>query len=245
MLSSTSVSTSITTPIEDRFKNADGCALVRNRFSSYLDGALDGRKMAHLAKHLTACDACRTEFQAWRAMQSALGDLGPVMAPEALQAQLRDTLAGELQKGTHRSPARRLQAFWRATLMPVGLRLSAGLAGALLLASSLTWVVGTAAPVQANDDRLAHFNAPVFLYSMTSPAPITTSGHFVAVLVDAKINAQGRVYDYQMLEGPTDAVTRSRVEANLLGSIFKPATVFGVPVPGHAVMTYTAVSVRG
>ena len=125
------------------------------------------------------------------------------------------------------------------------MRLSAGFAGALLLASGLSFFVGALAPVQANDDRLAHLNAPRYLYSMTPPAPITTSSHFVAVLVDAKVNAAGRVYDYQVIDGPTDEATRARVEANLLGSIFKPATVFGVPVPGHAVMTYTALSVRG
>ena len=221
------------------------CAKVQEGFSAYLDGALDGRSMATLAGHLDACGTCRAEFEAWRAMQQALAGLGPALLPEALQAQLRDTLAGERKRGTHRSPARRFRSFWNQTCVPVGLRLGAGLAGALVLASGLSWLVGTAAPVQANDDRLAHLNAPQYLYSMTPPQPITTSSCFVAVLVDAKVNAEGRVYDYQLLGGPNDQTTRSRVEANLLGSIFKPATVFGVPVPGHAVMTYTAVSVHG
>jgi hypothetical protein len=36
-----------------------------------------------------------------------------------------------------------------------------------------------------------------------------------------------------------------RVENNLLTSVFTPATVFGVPVRGHVVITYTGVSVRG
>lgn len=221
------------------------CAAVRESFSAYLDGALPGRTMGELASHLHRCTACTSEFEAWRGVQSVLGELGPATVPPALQSQLRDALAGELKRGTYLAPSKRFVDFWRGTLMPVGLRLSAGLAGALLLVSGLTWIAGTAAPVQANDDRLAHLNAPQYLYSVTPPAPMITNGHFVAVVVDAKVDARGRVYDYQLLDGPDDAGTRARIEANLLGSIFKPATVFGVPVPGHAVMTYTAVSVRG
>lgn len=201
--------------------------------------------MATLAAHLEGCDACGREFAAWRSMQSALAELGPATVPVVLQARLRDTLAGELKRGTHLSPFQRFGAFWHRSLVPGGLRFGAGLAGALLLITSLSWVVGSIAPVQANDDRLAHLNAPRYLYSMTPPEPITVDGGYVAVLVDAKVDAGGRVYDYSLIEGPDDPATRLRVEANLLGSIFKPATVFGVPVRGHAMMTYTAVSVRG
>jgi hypothetical protein len=35
------------------------------------------------------------------------------------------------------------------------------------------------------------------------------------------------------------------VEQNLLTSVFRPATVFGVPVDGHVMLTYAGVSVRG
>ena len=71
-----------------------------------------------------------------------------------------------------------------------------------------------------------------------------SKGTVVAVLVDAKVDAQGRVYDFDVIDGATDPATRIWVEANLLESVFKPATIFGVPVPGHAMMTYTAVSAR-
>ena len=136
------------------------CGEMREQFSAYLDGALDGRSMGQLAHHFESCDTCRLEFDEWQGMQSALGQLGQASIPETLQAQLRDTLAGELQRGTYLSPLSRVRAFCRQSLMPAGLRLSAGLAGALLLVSGLTWIVGTAAPVQANDDRLTHLNPP-------------------------------------------------------------------------------------
>jgi hypothetical protein len=53
------------------------------------------------------------------------------------------------------------------------------------------------------------------------------------------------VYDYSILEGSQDSAVKVRVEGNLLSSVFQPATVFGVPVRGHVVLTYTGVSVRG
>lgn len=223
----------------------DVCEEARSNFSDYLDGALDGRTMGALAAHVESCRACGDEFEAWRAMQDVLVDLGPAQPPVALQAQLRDALASERDRGTYLSPLQQVSKFWHRTLAPMCLRVSGGLAGAMVLIGSLIWFIGTAVPVQANDDRLADLHPPRFLYSQEPPQPISTTGQYVAVLVDAKVNADGRVYDYSILDGPQDPQTRARVEANLLSSYFKPATVFGVPVPGHAMMTYTTVDVRG
>lgn len=221
------------------------CLAVQEHFSAYLDGALDGRVMGQLAAHLERCTVCREEFDTWRTMHTALSELRSAEVPQALQAQLRDTLASEMVRGTHLSPLCRFRAFWQRSLLPMGMRVGAGLSAAVVLVCTLSWLVGTVAPVQANDDRLANLNAPHYLYSVAPPEPIITTSAFVAVLVDAKVDAEGRVYDYEVIEGPKDPATLSRIEANLLESIFKPATVFGVPVRGHAVMTYTAVSVRG
>jgi anti-sigma factor RsiW len=223
----------------------NACAQVKGKFSDYLDGALNGHAMRALAAHFETCRSCSAEFQAWRSVQSVLGDLGPAKPPSALQARLRDALAGERDRRTFLSPSRRVADFWDRTLAPMCLRVSGGLAAALVLIGSAIWFIGSAAPVQANDDRLANLNPPQFLYSQMPPEPISAKGPFVAVLVEAKVNSEGRVYDYSVLDGPKDSETRARIEANLLGSIFKPATVFGVPVPGHAMMTYTTVSVRG
>lgn len=223
----------------------DACATVRASFSDYLDGTLDGHTMADLAAHMRDCTTCSGEFQSLCSLQTALGELGSVPSPVALQAQLRDALAGELRQGHYRSPLQKLRAFGANTFAPLFLRASAGFGAALVLLGTTIWFVGSAAPVQANDDRLADLHPPRFLYSTVTPIPIAASSHFVAVVVEAKVDARGRVYDYTVLQGPQDATTRARIEANLLASIFKPATVFGEPVPGHAMITYTSVSVHG
>lgn len=220
------------------------CEQSRAGFSAYLDGALDGRSMAELAAHLRMCPGCDSEFTAWRSMQSALGELGPAQVPTGLQARLRDALASEIVIGRHLSPVRRLMGFWQRTLAPAGLRLGAGFAATLVLLGSAAWFVGSELPVQANDERMAHLNAPRYLYSQAPSQGIAVGDEFVAVLVDAKVDARGRVYDFDVIDGPNDPATRLRIQANLLESVFKPATVFGVPVPGHAMMTYTAVSAK-
>ncbi len=222
----------------------EGCEQTRAGFSAYLDGALDGRTMGQLAAHLRECGVCENEFAAWRSMQDALSVLGPAPVPAELQAQLRDVLAGEISTGRHLSPVRRLCAFFERTLVPAGIRLGAGFAATLVILGSGAWLVGSALPVQANDDRLAHMNAPKYLYSQTMPEPVLAKGAFVAVVVDAKVDANGRVYDFELIDGPKDPETRLWIEANLLGSVFKPATVFGEAVPSHAMMTYTTVSAR-
>ena len=85
---------------------------------------------------------------------------------------------------------------------------------------------------------------PRYLYSEVPPQPIEV-GREVPILILARIDDQGRVYDYSILSGPMEAHVERRVQANLLASVFQPATVFGLPVRGHVMMTYTGVSVRG
>jgi hypothetical protein len=82
------------------------------------------------------------------------------------------------------------------------------------------------------------------MYSEVPPQQISTKRD-VPIIVDAMVDSSGRVYRYTILEGPTDREVNIRVENNLLTSVFTPATVFGVPVRGHVVITYTGVSVRG
>ena len=222
----------------------EGCEPVREEFSAYLDGAVSGVQMAAISSHLEDCKACSAEFEALRDVQSALGQMGTVQPPERLQAHLRAAIANERAKGTHLPWMQRLALAWDRTLAPMALRFSGALVVALLLAGSLGWLFSAPIAVQANDDRLANLVGPHYLYSQVPPEPIVTHRD-VPIVVEAKVNTSGRVYDYAILEGPTDGQARVDLEQNLLASVFRPATVFGVPVRGHVVLTFTGVSVRG
>ncbi len=220
------------------------CRHVRGQFSPYLDGGLSGRVRSGVAAHLENCPPCAQEFAAWCSVQQSLAALGPARPPKSLQTQLRNALHAEREQNTHLSPGNRLRLIAREVFAPVALRVAGGLSIAIVLLGSTMWMYTPAVTVQANDDRMAHLTAPHYLYSQVPLAAIQTR-HDVPVLVEAKIDTQGRVYDYTIVAGPRDQAVQRRVEGNLLSSVFKPATAFGVPVLGNVVITYTGVSVRG
>ena len=218
------------------------CTTVRSGFSAYLDGAVTGVEMAAISGHLETCRACAKDFKAMREVQRSLAELGSAQPPMGLQARLRATLAAERERGTHLPLHRRMLLLWRSSLAPLALRLSGGLAASALLAGGLSWMFGAPIPVQANDDGMAHLVAPRYLYSDMPVEPILTKMD-VPIVVEAMVDSDGHVYDYSFLDGPRDPGVRARVENNLVGSVFRPATVFGVPVRGHLVITYIGVSV--
>jgi hypothetical protein len=220
------------------------CTTVRNEFSAYLDGAVSGVEMSAIASHLDGCSECAAEFALWREVQVSLAELGPAKPPAQLQKRLRAVIAEERARGSHLPFFRRARLLWQSSLAPMALRVSGGLAAALVIVGGLSWMFAAPISVQANDDRMAHFIAPRYLYSQVPPQAIVTQ-HDTPIIVDAKVDDRGRVYDYSILEGPHDAQVKVRVEDNLLSSVFKPATVFGEPVRGHVVVLYTGVSVHG
>jgi anti-sigma factor RsiW len=225
------------------------CQDVRSEFSAYLDGAVSGVQMAAIATHIEDCTGCAEEFAVWRGVQRSLSEMGPARPPARLQARLREAIAVERERGAHLSFLRRALLLWETTLAPLAFRLSGALAAALILVGGLTWMFAAPlAAVQASDDRMSHLVAPHYLYSQVPPQPITVHRDVpsdVPIVVEAMVDSKGRVYDYTILAGPHDPNIRVRVEDNLLSSVFQPATVFGVPVRGHVVMTYSGVSVQG
>jgi hypothetical protein len=221
-----------------------GCSSVRSEFSAYLDGALTGVEMAALSAHFATCAQCASDFKAWRAIQQCLSDLGPAQMPSALQMRLRQTIAAERERGSYLPPHQRALRRWRSSIAPTALRLSGGLAAALVLAGGLSWMFGAPIDVQANDDAMAHLVAPRYLYSQVPPEPIKVDRD-APIVVEAMVDSKGRVYDFSILNGPRNPQVLARLEDNLMASVFRPATAFGVPIKGHVVLTYMGVLVRG
>ncbi|MBV8674774.1 MAG: zf-HC2 domain-containing protein [Acidobacteriaceae bacterium] len=247
------------------------CKSITSQFSDYLDGAMSGKAMQQVAAHLEQCPACTEDFALWRRMQRTLGELGPVKAPADLGLRLRVALSQERNR-TARNTLAKWQVRWQNTWAPFLLRASAGFASAVLLLGSAALLIGAFAspePVEARDEPSDAATSPRFLYSMiesnapqssigdaqlqtatvrtvsTHPEARVIDGSANAVVVAAYVNERGRVYDYRIISGPDDAVSRAQVENLLLFSVFEPAHVFGEPVPGVAVVTFSGISVRG
>ncbi|HUH62919.1 MAG TPA: anti-sigma factor [Terracidiphilus sp.] len=223
----------------------NGCEPIRDRFSDYLDGRLTGHEMQHVAAHLENCGDCAAEWTLLRRVQTSLASLGPVKEPADLPLRIRVALSHE------RAQARqsRFHAFnlaWKNTIGPFLLQAGAGLASAMFLLGTVTVLVTVFAQpqrVNAMDEPLGNATAPRLVY--LTPGAEGSEIDAGPVVVEAYVNGDGRVYDFRIVSGPSDAATRSQIENILVDSYFEPARFFGEPVRGLAVLSFSGVSVRG
>ena len=233
------------------------CQHVRASLSNYLDSAVTGVEMRHIADHLEGCNACQAEFDLARAMQQTLSTLGPPRVPSDLSLRLRLAISRE---GRRSWPNRldRLTLSWQNALRPLVMQAAAGLACAILLLGSILFLLGAmsaANPVMANDEPLGAMTAPHYRYSVAGIQPIATPEDST-IIVEAMVNARGEVYDFRIVSGPFDSEdgnagdevrtqVRNQVMDRLLTSVFTPASVFGVPIRGRVIMTFSGISVHG
>jgi len=232
------------------------CKAIRASFSDYLDGALSGLQMQQIARHMegfadeagcktAGCEACARELAAWRATQEALCALGPAKAPDNLALRLRLAISHECARRSSRL-VDRLSLAWENAVRPMLLQVTGGLVGSVVLMGCVVLLSAVAAPqeVQANDEPLGALTAPHFLYSTGSPAAIVTEND-TGIIVEASVDTHGRVYDYTIVAGPQDQSVRTQVANQLLGSVFQPASAYGIPVRGRVVVTFAGISVHG
>lgn len=222
------------------------CVRVQASLSEYLDGAVPGGEMMRMAAHFDSCTACAREYgMAWQ-MQQTLAALGTAKAPADLSLKLRLAVSREQQRGWS-AVLSRLSLTWQNALQPLVLQASAGLACAIVFLGGVVFLlgaVGAANPVMANDEPLGAMTAPHYLYSVAGIRPVATSQEGT-IVVEASVNARGEVYDYRIVSGPQDVGVRSQIVDRLLGSVFQPASVFGLPVRGQVIMTFAGVTVQG
>jgi hypothetical protein len=98
-------------------------------------------------------------------------------------------------------------------------------------------------PAQTND-------VPTMLYTppelATAPFGLTSDITAGAVVIEAYIDANGRVQDYRVLSSPHgEEVVDSDLKNMLIFTVFRPATSFGRPTTGRAVLTFANVNVKG
>lgn len=233
------------------------CKAIRSSLSAYLDGAVSGLQMQQIARHIegyedeashkkiAGCADCARELAADRATQEALSTLRPVKAPADLALRLRQAIAMEREQQTPRL-LERLSLTWESAVRPMMLQISAGFAGSVAMVGGIALLFGVVAAPQAvlaNDEPLGALTAPHYLYSTASASPIIT-GQDTAVIVEAAVDARGRVYDYNIVAGPQDDAVRIQIANQLLGSVYQPASAFGVPVRGRVVVTFAGISVH-
>jgi anti-sigma factor RsiW len=231
--------------------NNPACTSIRGRLSDYLDGAITGHQMQEITEHIEGpspgqgCDDCARELAAWRNAQSALTHLGRARPPADLALRLRVAISQQSARRRSRL-LDRLALRWENSLQPMLMQISAGVAGSVILVGGVMMLLGAVAAPQAvlaDDEPLGAVTAPHYLYSAVLPQAIDTAQN-TTVVVEAAIDKLGRVYDFNIVAGPNDEGVRTQIESQLLSSVFQPASAFGVPIRGRAVLTFSGISVR-
>jgi Putative zinc-finger len=226
----------------------NGCNQMQAGFTDYLDGRLSGREMQEMDAHLDSCEACAREWKSLRDLQATLAGLGPAPEPADLPLRIRVAVSQERAR-SRRGIFAGWALAWKNTVGPFLMQAGAGFASAVLLLGSVVLLVSMfAKPETAQatpDEPLGNATAPRLLYFSNAPGGNEMDAISGPMVVEAYVNGEGEVYDFRIVSGPTDAVTRSEVENLLLFSRFEPARFFGQPVRGLAVLSFSGVSVRG
>jgi anti-sigma factor RsiW len=202
--------------------------------------------MHEIAAHLEVCSGCSVEFAQWRNAQSLVNAIGPAKAPENLGLRLRVALSQQMANTTEEKLARG-RVRWQNTMLPLMWRVTAGFASTVAMLGAVALLMGMFAypePALAGDEPLGMASNPRFLYTSLEPAEGVADSNN-PVVVQAFVNGEGRVYDYKIVSGSADTKTRSLLEDTLLFSVFAPAQVFGQPVRGTVLLSFSGVSVRG
>ena len=217
------------------------CSQARSLFSPYLDGALNGRQMRDLGNHLAQCAACGQESALLADTQRAVNSLGRRQAPPELALKLRVALSHEAARARRRSFAGlqvRLEDALNAFMVPA----TAGVLSAIVFFGLLIGLF--ALPVQANND------VPTMLYTppVLAQSPFSNGMERMnadSIVVEAYVDANGRVQDYRILSEPTTDEIKPQLENMLIFTTFRPATAFGQPTSGRAVLSFSKINVKG
>ena len=219
--------------------------MTQDQFAGYLDGTLTGVEMQAVATHLEVCRDCAQAFAQVRGLQGVLSALGPAKMPDDLGLRLRVAISREAARRQGWRDAVSMR--WENVVRPAVVRYGAGLACAVALIGSMTMLVGMVATPQAvlaNDEPLGALTTPHFLYS-AEPAQPLALGDDATVLIDAKVDAQGKVYDFTIVSGPQDARVQAQVRERLMLAQYAPARAFDQPINGRVLVVFTGTRVRG
>src|ERR1035438_4775137 len=221
------------------------CAETRKLFSPYLDGRVSGSQMRALTRHMEQCAGCAREYAATQRTQQFLTSLGPKKAPPDLALKLRVAISREAElkrRPPYEGALVRLQNALNAFMVPA----TAGLVSAVLFFGLLLGFFALPAELRASSG-----DVPLMLYTepeLERSAFGTSLGNVGddALVIEADVDANGRVEDYHILSQPDDAKAMlPQLKNMLIFTTFRPALSMGRPTTGRAVLSFSKISVKG
>ena len=221
------------------------CAEIKRLFSPYLDGRVNASEMRALTAHTEQCADCARQYAATQRTQQLLAGLGSKKAPADLALKLRVAIsreAAQARRPRFEGVLIRLQNRLDAFMVPA----TAGLVSAVLFFGLLLGFFALPIELQASSG-----DVPLTLYTgpqLEQSAFGTSLGNMGddALVVEAYVDANGRVEDYRILSQPDEAkVVLPQLKNLLIFTTFHPALSMGRPTTGTAVLSFSKISVKG
>jgi len=220
------------------------CGRAKEMFSPYLDGAVTGAEMLALQQHLSDCVECDGEYQALRKTQQVLMNMARPKAPEDLGLRLRLAISREAAQKRHPYEGLlvRVENALRAHMVPA----TAGFLSALLIFGiAMAYFVAPATLQASNDVPLVMVNTGPELQQSAFGMTLD-SINADSLVIEAYVDANGRVQDYQILsDSATADDVLPQVKRMLIFTTFRPALSMGRPTPSRAVLSFSKISVKG
>lgn len=201
--------------------------------------------MRALTSHLEQCAVCGRTYAAMQRTQQLLSNMGPKKAPSDLSLKLRLAISREAAQ-TRRPRFDGLMVRLENTLNAFMVPATAGVLSAVLTFGLLLGFFALPATLQASSG-----DVPLMLYvgpQLQQSAFGTSLGNMGddAVVVEAYVDANGRVEDYRILSQPAEAqAVLPQLKNLLIFTTFRPALSMGRPTEGTAVLSFSKISVRG
>ncbi len=217
------------------------CWMAKRKLAAYLDGAVSPEERREIGLHLDGCGSCAEDSARLARVRSALRSLPRHVVPDNLTMRLRLIASHERARQVGS-----VMGWWEAVrfalsnmVRPIGLPAAGGLCSTLLLFSTL--VPTFTIPRVSND-------IPAFLVTQPILTSISPVG-FVSgsdVNVDLRLDEQGRLVNYSIVEGGRHSeAVRNSIANSLLFTRFSPALVApasctdcAVPMPSTIRVVY-------
>jgi len=221
------------------------CPQARRLFSPYLDGAVTGNEMFALQLHLQQCSGCREHYESLRRSQQLLMNVGRPKVPQDLGLRLRVAIsreAAQARRPLFEGLMMRLENSLRTHMVPA----TAGFLSAFIIFGIAMVFFVAPSSLQANNDvPLVMVNTQPELQPSSLGITLDTI-NADSLVIEAYVDANGRVQDYQILSDPdVSKQVLPAVKQMLIFTTFRPALSMGRPTPGRAVLSFSKISVKG